>query len=564
MKFLEWNEKLAAHFFRPEVAGRQVFLYVTEELLDELGEESDAWRQFVQVVKVGHHWRSSDSLSLCRKALDCLQTWRGRGLQYPAYIAYLGLFVLAGGKEGNFAPNAYYPKLWKLIGESGSGMPSEFNRMRELWEDLEWWATDERGGELGLFTFRSIGGWAHVGIPRAQALLTAQERYALPGIFAAAHLDPTSSPSDFELRRVLRVHGASVLRHRTMNVLTGDNADEDAALQVLLAAAREELEQWDGHIEEPDQPAKWSVFGSLRLCTSLDRVARTARFSVRCSMNRDYPEAGLFLTQVGSSEQFRCEGDLLHWSTPLTDPKSQSRVDGAQFDWGAGAELREAQLGWRFRMQGCPVRILVNGESEGLRGFVEVHQLSPGLPFLLAARSDTWEKLEAWGASSCRQFERVEVRDLDWARRDYEVRSLQFRMARASADEVRLSVYEHPVKPATLCYFWHSGAYREVDRDWGRYALLRHAGVEVLVYDPRQFVLLVPSGAPLPRLFARACVLCSGHAPRFVRRGKVPLASRERIGFHVFRGVPPVVARTLAGKLRQRLTITKLGPLPVE
>ena len=60
MTFLEWNDKLAAHFFRPEAAGRQVFLFVTEDLLDELGAEtSDTWRSFISVVKAGHPWRRS-------------------------------------------------------------------------------------------------------------------------------------------------------------------------------------------------------------------------------------------------------------------------------------------------------------------------------------------------------------------------------------------------------------------------------------------------------------------------------------------------------------------------
>jgi hypothetical protein len=386
MTFLEWNDKLAAHFFCPAMSGRQVFLFVTEDLLNELGADtSDNCHTFVSAVKAGHSWRPYGSLSLCKKALHCLETWRGRG-SYPAYIAYLGLFVLAAGKDGDFAPNAFYPRLRSLIGEGGHGMLPDFDRMLELWEDLEQWTTDHQGGELGFFTVRSIGGWVHVGVPLAQTILTTQERRALPGIFAAATLDPTSSPSDFELRRVLRVHGSGILRHRTLDLLACDNSDDGDVLDIVAAAAREELEHWDGHVEEAGQPTERSVYGSLRLCVLLDRVTQTVRFSIRCSMNREYPEAGLFLKRTGALERFRCEGELLHWSTPLENAKSHERVDGSRFDWGAGMELREEQLGWRFRLQGCPVRIFANGESEGLRGLVEVHQLSAGLPFVLAAR----------------------------------------------------------------------------------------------------------------------------------------------------------------------------------
>jgi hypothetical protein len=409
--FLEWNDKLAAHFFRPEMAGRQVFLFVTKDLLDELGAEAGkTWRNFILALKGPHPWQGPEYLDLCERAIDCAEQGRRRDLRYPPYIAYLGLFVLAAGQDGDFAPNAYYPRLRALLGIRGHGMLHGFDRMGELWDDLERWANEEQGGDLGLFTSRSVGGGSHVGMPLSQTILTAQERRSLPSIFAAAQLDPTSSPSDLELRQALRTQGSHVLRPRTMSLLTGEEGGEGAFLEVLLSTAREELEHWDGHVEEAGLQPERSVYGNLRLCAVLDRVAQMARFTLRCTMNREFPEAGLSLKRPGSAERFSCEGELLHWSTPLQHAGSRARVDGAGFDWAAGFDLREEQLGWRFRLQGSPVRIFLNGESEGLRGLLETHQLSPGRPFVLAAHSDTWERLEAWGRDSCQQFERVPVR----------------------------------------------------------------------------------------------------------------------------------------------------------
>jgi hypothetical protein len=157
----------------------------------------------------------------------------------------------------------------------------------------------------------------------------------------------------------------------------------------------------------------------------------------------------------------------------------------------------------------------------------------------------------------------VDAPDLNWPRRDYDTQALRFRQELRS-EEVRLSVYENPVRPERLHQFWQSKAFREVDRDWGRYAVLRHAGVSVLAYDPRRFIFVVPTGAPLPRLLARACVLCSGYAPAFVPRAACPIASPERIGFHVFHAVPPMVAQTVASKLSQRLDLAALDALMVE
>lgn len=412
MNLLEWNDKLAAHFFRPEMAGRQVFLFVTEDILNEIAAGSgETWQHFVWVLKGTHPWQvGNDYLNICQRAVDCAAKGRWRERRYPPYIAYLGLFVLAAGRAGDFATHAYYPRLRELLGEGGHGMLPGFDRMGELWDALEQWANFEKGGDLGLFNSRSAGAWQHVGMPLSQTILTASERRALLAIFASAQLDPTSSPSDQELCRVLRAHGGKHLRPRTMTLLRDGSEDEAGFLGVLLATAREDLEHWDGHLEGDESQAARRVFGNLRLCAVLERVAQTARFTIRCSMNREFPEAGLSLNRPGSAERFSCQGELLNWSTPLQHAGSRARADGAVFDWAAGVDLREESLGWRFRLQGSPVRLFRDGQSEGVRGFVEVNQPFPEHPFVLAARSDTWERLEAWGSAACDKFERVPVR----------------------------------------------------------------------------------------------------------------------------------------------------------
>jgi hypothetical protein len=151
--------------------------------------------------------------------------------------------------------------------------------------------------------------------------------------------------------------------------------------------------------------------------------------------------------------------------------------------------------------------------------------------------------------------------ELNWPRRDFDVKSLQFRPRGAVLGNVRLSVYEHPVRQKRLYQLWCGDTYQEVDRDWGRYAVLRHAGVNVLGYDSRRFTLAVSTGAPLPHLLARACALCTGFAPRFVRRA---LISAEPGGCYMFCEVPPVVALSVSEKLGQHLVYTALATPPTE
>ena len=83
LSYMQWNDRLASHFFQPSMAGRQVYLYVTEELLMDLGAESGAGvSEFVEAVKLGSP--GTYDYGLCQKAHHSFLLWRrNRKLPYP-------------------------------------------------------------------------------------------------------------------------------------------------------------------------------------------------------------------------------------------------------------------------------------------------------------------------------------------------------------------------------------------------------------------------------------------------------------------------------------------------
>jgi hypothetical protein len=195
MDYLKWNNSIAAHFFKNEMAGRSVHLYVTEELITDIGQNYGAdFLDFIEAIKIG--LPGAKRKGLCVKAWETQENWL-RELDYPPYIGYLALFVLAAGIEGDFAAHSYYPRLRTLLGEEPTtGQYPSFDRMSQLWEDLEKWSNEDKSGELGIFNSNSVGKRKHIGLPIAQTLLTEKERRALPAIFAAADLDPISYPAE--------------------------------------------------------------------------------------------------------------------------------------------------------------------------------------------------------------------------------------------------------------------------------------------------------------------------------------------------------------------------------
>ena len=286
--FLRWNDRIAGHFFKAEVAGQPVVLFVNESVLQEVGEQFGSGPEdFVQAVRAGPPWLSGYSEALCRKALYTMQGWRRRDLPFPPYIAYLALFVYAAGVSGDFPEYAYYPRLRNLLDlPHGSTLPG-FDRMLELWDDLEQWSVVDKRGELGLFEARITGKWIHVGVPLAQTVLSAEERELLPGIFAEANLDPEAIPTNIELAQTLRRFGASLLRRRTLGVLQSEG---DEMYDVLLDTVVGELMTWDGRVEVATEEIRSGIYSSLKLCLELEPLSSSCSTYLRATLPDEFPK----------------------------------------------------------------------------------------------------------------------------------------------------------------------------------------------------------------------------------------------------------------------------------
>jgi hypothetical protein len=409
MDYLKWNNSITAHFFKNEMAGRSVHLYVTEELITDIGQNYGAdFSDFIKAVKTGSI--GVQGKGICQKALQSMDDWKYRHGQkgVPPYIGYLALFVLAAGIEEDFAAHAYYPRLRKLLGDKPTpGQYPNFDQMKILWDDLARWANEYKSGEVGIFNINITGRWIHVGIPIAQTLLTEKERRALPAIFAAADLDPISYPAEGAIALLLVKHGRKQLRERTLSLLK-ETGESDELRQALLEWIIDELRGWDGTAEDS---GKTQIYGLLRLCCKLDSIAKRATISLRCSTKHEFPEEDLLLLLEDNSQSFSCYEDSGGLSSPLTSESDGKPLVASKFDWLEGLQVRSADFKWCFRLPASPIRVFVNGDTQGLPGIVEVRQLPTQQPFYLAAHEQCLELLREWGELSCQGFEKLQIID---------------------------------------------------------------------------------------------------------------------------------------------------------
>lgn len=409
MNYLAWNELIASYFFRPEKAGRRVYLYITEERIAELGQASGAdCQDFIKAVKTG--FVGVTGKNICQKALGSREYWKYRyGQQsYPLYIGYLALFVLAAGREGDFSANAYYPRLRTLLGEEPtSGQYPDFDQMRILWDDLERWSNEDKDSELGIFNVNIAGRRNHVGLPIAQTLLTQEELKALPVIFAEADLDPTALVSEQVIAQSAAKHGRKHLLPRTLRLLE-ETSDKNELRQALIERIFDELRDWDGTVnllcDEETQ-----VYGLLRLCGKLDSISGRATMTLRCSTKHEFPEDDLLLFLDGTSDSFACNEYGMGWSEPIKSESDGKNIEASQFDWCQGLRMQSSDSRWRFKLPASSIRVFIKGEIQGLRGLIEVRQLPKGSPFYLAAHQECWEVLKTWGESGCKGFKKLPI-----------------------------------------------------------------------------------------------------------------------------------------------------------
>ncbi len=147
---------------------------------------------------------------------------------------------------------------------------------------------------------------------------------------------------------------------------------------------------------------------------------------------------------------------------------------------------------------------------------------------------------------------RFEVRqDINWKRRDFNVQRLGF-SGILTGESYKLSEYIHPDNLQRKHWMWNDRQAADVNRDWGRYIVLKQTGKRILFYDENAQELRVPLWVPLPCLLARAVTLCSGIAPAIeiaTAEGDVP----DGCPIQVYSDVPAEIARIVALKTGQKI-----------
>lgn len=404
MRYEEWNQKIARHFFNEAKANQRVFLSVDEAFITKLG-DGEGVADFIQAINEGPSIHLKHARGPCSKARVLADNRRdSKSTEHPPYIAYLALFVLAASDDDDIE-RGYHKRLCELLGlpPKYAGIAG-FREMIGVWDDLERWTCHDLGGGFGLFQVEFSGNLMHVGIPISQTILTDRERMGLPMVFNKAGLDPEDEVSDFELIRASLQAGQGILLRRTLRRLERRREAKDESFHsLLLESLRDVLaKSADGDFSNFGTAPSAPKTKRLRLCMRHDLSG--SHFSLRIKFGEDW-EGGNVQVTLGSGIAAECEIGGQGWSSPLISDGQQ--VDGAQMDWANGdTEITTDLDDTKVKFPESRFRLFNPGGEVGLNGYIEVGRLFAGRPFHITIGPDAPE-IQQWGESECSNWQQL-------------------------------------------------------------------------------------------------------------------------------------------------------------
>lgn len=211
-QFSLWNFKLLEAFFSPASKGDRVWLQVDPVELDSLGPELGGDEGFLKAVRLGPSWETVDHYGYLGKgaATDLVARVTGlvkqrsqrknrpgayldpelysstyKGHSAPTYLPFLAALV----RSASIVERAFYSDLQGALQLGPDWGSQQMKALEVAWKDLENW-TNVTHGEFGRFKFLILGGYSHIGVPRAQSLMSRRDSEMIPQIFAQVGARP--------------------------------------------------------------------------------------------------------------------------------------------------------------------------------------------------------------------------------------------------------------------------------------------------------------------------------------------------------------------------------------
>ncbi|WP_276980016.1 hypothetical protein [Flavobacterium filum] len=310
MDYLHWNKVIASYLFNPERSGQDVYLYLTQQDIINLGKDiltgkndSEIWDDFTTSLQNGPENTSPDSIIV--NIIKCYKLWKlevNKSDKYPFYLTYLIFLILplTDSSLRDFSVTNYYGKINTYVKKYRLGQNNintqVLSKLDILWTDLEEWSILTCNTNLGIFESKIFGNpyLKYVGKMFAQCVFPPKAIKKLPFAFLVAGMVPNTSYTFDEIKDLLLRYGVNIigLKDKVINFIKDDKNELGKS---LIEIALKEYKKWNGvsHVIESDQGYSKitmnNIMAPLFLQLKPNLIDETVEFSYRMRSNIDFP-----------------------------------------------------------------------------------------------------------------------------------------------------------------------------------------------------------------------------------------------------------------------------------
>ncbi|MBU0486322.1 MAG: hypothetical protein KKD31_00050 [Bacteroidetes bacterium] len=411
MKFLEWNNLIAEHFFNSEQAEKDIHLFITKQEIINLAKENfedetdhEIWEDYLRKLKNGLPG-SSGFPDIFDKAIHAFQQWNRVGLKsiegvelkYPPYISHLVFSVLPLIEiQGDYNANNYYDRLKDFLDENNiqQNLRNKLRDIDELWADLSNWSINIKNGEFGcfkklLFTHETR---KFVYKPFSQCVLTPKAIRKLPDFFFATGFVPkTFYQDEFFRRQLCSRNGISILELKA-SVVEIIKKPKDEIGQSIVETVKSEFNQWTGEDHEVvlkdgiEKKIRTNTVVPLKLQFKINEDGEIV-YSYRVKYSSEPPSELMF-------DEFEDIYETENWSRTLQRPYRES------------FELKDTNNKWKAVFDSKNIRLLIRGGYFQLGNdfWIETEKLSRVEEMYLLCKDNIKDSLKEWCQNCCIDF----------------------------------------------------------------------------------------------------------------------------------------------------------------
>ena len=429
--FSLWNMKLLSAFFSPASKGDSVWLQIDPAELDSLAPELGGDEGFLKAVREGPAWATvhrsgklqrataADIVARAEGLVNQRKLMRNRPSNYidpgsfsndyaqknaPTYLPILAALVRSVAQ----ADGSYYPALREALHLSPNWGSGQMEELEYAWLDLQEW-TKTMAGEFGYFEFRILGGLTHVGVPRAQNVMSRQDSVKIACVFAQVGARPGQNFST-ELAHDIR---ALAIDSRFLSIGFRSALSRKEFLEPITRRLRALFDEWDGTVPVLTGLDRGGAIvegtltdrGNVELCLTLQH-GDAFPWNIHWRVPPLHDSGAVILKRGTAQWAAPIRGTEYASTTGDIDPISQSAAMGAllascessiEFEVSLRQDSEEcAKLGALFLGRSI-LRILIWGYDEYVDRFeLQEHTLPRNGPAYLLTNAENQPRLKSW------------------------------------------------------------------------------------------------------------------------------------------------------------------------